>query len=98
MRKRDITRPKSIDARTQGGRSRGHPSWQRRHEAVLLYIIEHPAAKRAEIAAATGYHVDTLSRIMNSPDFRQRCEAQRAAFRRELSLVTIRRMLSQKCD
>ena len=49
--------------------------WNRRHWAVLLYVLEHPAARRAEIARATGYIVDHLSRILGSQEFRQRHKA-----------------------
>lgn len=63
------------------------PSWQRRHEAVLLYLVDHPAARCAEIARATGYGVTHISRILNSPEFRRRydellSEARRNAARR----------------
>ncbi len=46
-----------------------------RHEAVLLYVLEHPAARRAEIARATGYSVDQISRIWRSEEFRRRHRA-----------------------
>ena len=51
-----------------------HPRWRRRHEAVLRYVLEHPCAQRPEIAAANGYSVDHISRIMGLADFQARYE------------------------
>jgi hypothetical protein len=51
---------------------RTHPSWQRRREAVLQYIVSNPAARNRKIAGATGYSEWQISRIINSPEFRCR--------------------------
>ena len=51
---------------------RPYPSWQRRHEAVLLYLLEHPAARLDEVADATDYTRWQISRIISGPEFRQR--------------------------
>jgi hypothetical protein len=48
---------------------RPYPTWQRRHDAILLYVLEHPGAKQKDIAAATGYTPSHVSRILASPDF-----------------------------
>jgi hypothetical protein len=48
---------------------RPYPTWQRRHDAILLYVLEHPGAKQKEIAEATGYTPSHVSRILASPDF-----------------------------
>jgi hypothetical protein len=57
--------------------SRRYPGWQRRHEAVLQYMLEYPAAPYGEVARATGYSVWHISRITNAPEFRRRHRAHR---------------------
>ena len=52
-----------------------YPTWQRRHEAVLQYMLEHPAACYGEVARATGYSVWHISRVTNTPEFRRRHRA-----------------------
>ena len=59
---------------------RPYPTWQRRHDAILLYVLEHPGAKQKEIAEATGYTPSHVSRILASPDF----ASAYAHFRREI--------------
>jgi hypothetical protein len=49
-----------------------HPRWQRRHEGVLLWLLQHPAGTLRECAAATGYSKGQISRIVNSPVFVER--------------------------
>ena len=49
-----------------------YPAWQRRHEAVLLWMVQHPGGKLYNCAEATGYSRWQVSRIVNSPDFQQR--------------------------
>jgi hypothetical protein len=49
-----------------------YPSWQRRHEAVLQFILQNPSAKHAQCAAATGYSEWQISRITHSPEFQRR--------------------------
>lgn len=63
---------------------RPYPRWQRRHEAILRLIVDEPRLTLAKIAAATGYSPWQLSRIINSPDFRERHEQMRAVINREL--------------
>jgi hypothetical protein len=49
---------------------RPYPRYQRRHDAILLRILENPSQTQKEIAKATGYSPSQVSRIMCSPDFR----------------------------
>jgi hypothetical protein len=49
---------------------RPYPRYQRRHDAILLSILENPIQTNKEIAKATGYSPSQLSRIVCSPDFR----------------------------
>lgn len=63
---------------SSGGRlmpRRPYPAWQRRHEAVLLYLLERPAARLDEVARATGYTRWQISRIVHSPEFARRYRA-----------------------
>jgi hypothetical protein len=55
--------------------NRVYPAWQRRHEAVLQYMLEYPAAPYGEVARATGYSRWHISRITNSLEFRRRHRA-----------------------
>ena len=52
-----------------------YPSWQNRHEAVLQYMLEYPAADYGEVARATGYSRWHISRITKSLEFRRRHRA-----------------------
>lgn len=61
-----------------------YPRWQRRHEAVLHWLFEHPTGTLAECARDTGYSRPHLSRITCSPDFRQYLGALRADVERQL--------------
>lgn len=49
-----------------------YPSWQRRHEGVLQYLLEHPWVNQKDCAIATGYTPSQISRITNSSDFKLR--------------------------
>jgi len=61
---------------------RPYPAWQRRHAAVLVWLLENPHRKQYECAAETGYSPTHVSRIINSSEFRRRYTAAReAAFR-----------------
>ena len=51
---------------------RPYPAWQRRHEAILRWLLEHPGGKLYTCAIATDYSASQVSRIVNSPDFRRR--------------------------
>ena len=51
---------------------RTHLQWQRRHDAVLRYVLEHPTAKNQQIGNATGYSRTHISRIVNSAAFNTR--------------------------
>ncbi len=64
---------------------RPYPRWQRRHEAVLRLIVEHPRLTLAKIATATGYSPWQVSRVINSPDFRERHERIRKIIEWELA-------------
>jgi AraC-like DNA-binding protein len=63
--------------------SNHYPAWQRRHEAVLQYMLEHPGARYREISRVTGYSETHLSRIVNSPEFYRRYRAHRDAVLKE---------------
>jgi hypothetical protein len=60
-----------------------YPAWQRRHEAVLQYMLEHPGARYREISRVTGYSETHLSRIVNAPEFYRRYRAHRDAVLKE---------------
>jgi hypothetical protein len=70
---------------------RPYPRWQRRHEAILRLILEDPLLSHTEIAAATGYSIWQVSRIVNSPDFRERYERASEYKHREISRRAIER-------
>jgi hypothetical protein len=70
---------------------RPYPRWQRRHEAILRLILEYPLLSRTEIAAATGYSPTHISRIVNSPDFRERYERAVEYKHQEISRRAIER-------
>ena len=53
---------------------RHYPKLQRRHDAILLEILERPCRTQKEIAKATGYSPSQVSRILCSPDFKDRYE------------------------
>lgn len=65
-----------------------YPSWQRRHEAVLQFILRNPAARNGEVARQTGYSEWHISRITRSPEFESRLRpaldaaVREAAYRR----------------
>ena len=48
---------------------RPYPHYQRRHDAILLSILENPAQTNKQLAKATGYSPSQISRILSSPDF-----------------------------
>ena len=54
---------------------RPYPRYQRRHDAILLAILENPVQTNKEIAKATGYSPSQISRILCSPDFLQLYDA-----------------------
>jgi len=60
-----------------------YPSWQRRHEAVLQFILSNPAARNAEVARQTGYSEWHISRIIRSTEFDSRLQPALDAARRE---------------
>jgi hypothetical protein len=49
-----------------------HPSWQRRHQAVLDWLLQNPAKKLYVCAEETGYSPTHISRIVNAPEFKRR--------------------------
>jgi hypothetical protein len=67
-----------------------YPAWRPRHEAVLQYMLEYPAADYGEVAHATGYSRWHISRITNSLEFRRRHRAHLDA----ASTQAARRMLT----
>ena len=48
---------------------RPYPRYQRRHDAILLSLLENPLQTNKQIAKATGYSPSQISRILCSPDF-----------------------------
>jgi hypothetical protein len=54
---------------------RPYPRYQRRHDAILLSILENPLQTNKELAKATGYSPSQISRILRSPDFSQLYDA-----------------------
>ena len=48
---------------------RPYPRYQRRHDAILLAILENPVQTNKQIAKATGYSPSQISRIVCAPDF-----------------------------
>ena len=71
---------------------RPYPRWQRRHEGVLLWLLERPWATLKECARATGYSPSQLSRIVNSPDYQRRYRAARKIIEEEISRSYVRRL------
>lgn len=67
-----------------------YPSWQLRHEGVLFWIFEHPAASAKECAQALNYSPSQISRIVNSPAFSEKFQAMR---NRELDAIINYRIL-----
>ena len=68
---------------------RPYPCWQRRHEGVLLWLLQHPARTLKECAGATGYSPSQISRIVNSPDYQRRYNAARKIIEEEISRSVI---------
>ena len=54
---------------------RPYPRWQRRHEGILLWLLQRPWANLKQCAEATGYSHSQVSRIVNSPGFQRRYRA-----------------------
>jgi transcriptional regulator with XRE-family HTH domain len=50
---------------------RPYPRHRRRHNAILVAVLENPALKQKEIAKATGYSPSQVSRILCSPQFQE---------------------------
>ena len=71
---------------------RPYPRWQRRHDAVLQWLLQCPRATLKECARATGYSPSQISRIVNSPDFQRRYRAARKIIEEEISRSIIRRL------
>lgn len=51
---------------------RPYPRWQTGHGTVLKWVLENPRGTNHECAIATGYSPSHISRIKNSPEFKQR--------------------------
>ncbi len=77
---------------------RPYPRWQRRHEAVLLWLLENPPKKLKDCAAATGYSRTHISRIVNSPDFHRRYRTVRKIIDEEISRSYISRLRRVRTD
>lgn len=56
---------------------RPYPTWRRRHEALLEYLLAFPGATQKQAAAETGYSASQVSRIVNAEDFRVLYDAAR---------------------
>ena len=65
-----------------------YPAWQRRHEAVLHWLLENPWATQQQCAALLGYSPSHISRIVNAPEFQRRyremMETERGAVMRRV--------------
>src|SRR5262245_58066273 len=72
---------------------RPYPRWERRHEAVLLWLVEHPEATLAACARVTSYSPSHLSRITCSPAFRQHYHALQAEQERRVIARAIERLV-----
>lgn len=70
---------------------RPYPRWQRRHHAVLQWLLQNPARTLNECARDNGYSPSQISRIVNSPDFQYRFLAARKIVEVEVSKSVIRR-------
>ena len=73
---------------------RPYPSWQRRHEAILLWVIENPSKTLKHCAQETGYSRSHISRIMQSPEFKERYRAARNRIEKEISRKYVERIAS----
>ncbi len=62
---------------------RPYPRWQRRHEAVLLWLLRNPTKAFKQCAEETGYSASHVSRIFNSPDFQRHYRGARDVIRSE---------------
>ena len=49
-----------------------YPSWQRRHDGVLIYLLQRPWVKLPDCARETDYSASQVSRITCAPEFRRR--------------------------
>ena len=70
---------------------RPYPRWQRRHDGVLQWLLQHPAGTLNDCARATGYSPSQISRIVNSPDYQHRYRAARKIIEAEISRSVITR-------
>ncbi len=77
---------------------RPYPRWQRRHDAVLQWLLQRPRATLKECARATGYSPSQISRIVNSPDYQRRCNVARKIIDEELFRSYIRRLRGVRDD
>ena len=66
---------------------RPYPACQRRHEAVLLWLLQNPGGKQYECAKATGYSRGHVGRITASPEFKRRFQE---ALDKRLELYALR--------
>ncbi len=71
---------------------RPYPRWQRRHDGVLQWLLQHPAGTLNDCARATGYSPSQISRIVNSPDYQCRYHVARKIIEAEISRSVIRRL------
>ncbi len=71
---------------------RPYPRWQRRHDAVLQFLLQNPSKKLNDCARAAGYSPSQVSRIVNSPDFQEHFRAARKVIERDISMAVIRRL------
>jgi hypothetical protein len=69
-----------------------YPHWRDRHESVLLWLIEHPSEPLSECTKVTGYNAVYLSRIIRSPDFRQRLALVHAERERQVTTRMLNKM------
>jgi hypothetical protein len=70
---------------------RPYPRWQRRHSAVLQWLLVHPVQTLNECARANNYSPSQISRIVNSPDFQRHYRIARSIIEEEITMSVIKR-------
>ncbi len=66
--------------------------WQRRYDGVLRLVLTEPHLTRKQIAERTGYGETQISRITNSPCFKERYVRARAVVEKELARRYVERL------
>ncbi len=72
--------------------ARPYPRWQRRHEAILRWLLLNPTRPLKDCARETGYSPSHVSRIFKSPDFQRHWQSARKIIEEEISRAAIARL------